>query len=346
MTSTNSSSKSTPFWEVLIDFAPTALTIVFAAVVAGWPREIDDVVHQHGSAISLPFASFLVTGILAIGSSVVVAMRARQTAKRSEQQLDSMQSSLDESNVEIRELHRSQGFSVYISTAYALCLAASRSARDPSAAVRTTLSAIANTAWMYDGKPNARYASNVMLFRRRGTASQREQQHLVFCDHANEDLEGLLALQPDLSSAGTGDADPDPKVREIALPVPVPSKLDKAGKRRVLPGAPSAFVRRESELYSDAADLVTWCEKHGEFSLNVRNAIRAYLASADGKLVQSFVAVPLLRRGASKPLGVLNVHRDCPGILNPRPEQFLSLIDPLVELLSEILANNHARSHN
>ena len=111
----------------------------------------------------------------------------------------------------------------------------------------------------------------------------------------------------------------------------------------MLPGAPRAFSERLLDIYADTHTLGQWCREKGDFSESVCTQVDNYFRSQQS--VRSFVAVPLMQLRDTRPVAVLNIHRNSEGILRTRagsdPEvldQFSALLGPFSSTLLLLLA--------
>jgi hypothetical protein len=216
--------------------------------------------------------------------------------------------------------------------------------------VRHLLRMIATLAQEFDGgHGGVEYAANIMIFKSPEMMSKEEQgdikKRLLFSDEsvAVENLRGVLELQLPLSATAAAEAaPPDPRMKPIVLPIPKTSKTD--GRFKVFPGAPLAFVERELDVYTDTSGLAAWCEKYGDFTDEVIDAIGSYFA---GSHIRSFVSIPLFDVGVegsdqreTDPVAILNIHSTRKGLLHGRGEplvHFVAIMQPFKTYLGRLL---------
>lgn len=261
----------------------------------------------------------------------------------------------------------------FFAEVHARCDAARRIALTPGGdeedrvrAIRYVLEGVALLARKFDRADgtDVRYAANLMIYR--SQESIRESELPALADRIRfvergvgiRSLRGVLDLRREYSAFAEGtdpDAAPDPHLREIVLPVPTAENEraggvfdgDSVARWRVLPGAPMAFVRGELEVYTDVEDLVRWCAERGDFSGEVIQEIRNHFRAADRHGSVSFASFPLAAAGEARlPTGILNVHRNAPGLLRERERatQFAALLDPFRIMLAGLLAQNGTRT--
>ncbi|UUO08098.1 hypothetical protein M4951_07205 [Blastopirellula sp. J2-11] len=239
---------------------------------------------------------------------------------------------------------------------------AAASREDIALAIRQFLRMIALLAKAFDGeRKNGRYAANIMLFRSSACITpdwtEENDEKLLFCDRSIDlqKCQGVLELMPEFSMTITGDVEPSPdaKVKKIVLPIPAKAKNAK-GKLLVLPGAPMAFETCEPSGIKDVRkELCEWMQAEGDFQQFVVDEIHDYFSHH--ATVRSFVSIPLISSEVlcgraepqgCKPIGVLNIHLDQPGLLrtegiNPQMvsqvSNFNALIQPFILNLIKLL---------
>ena len=216
-----------------------------------------------------------------------------------------------------------------------------------AAMTRFILRAIGKVFAVYDNAAGAAIGVNIMLF----LGPNRVELPLDFApdDLALEELEGALVTDPRLSARTDRDGgDPDPDLAELRLPVPRRRFIQVEGRqyRCVLPGAPFAWTERTTVAYASQAELLAWCDEECALPPAVHLAMQGYLRSV-GRAVQSFVSLPLIPRGGSVPIGVLNVHSDRAGLLEDRrpDEKLHALLKPLLALVVDMLELLSAAEH-
>jgi hypothetical protein len=221
-----------------------------------------------------------------------------------------------------------------------------RTAQTVDHTIRVVLDSVVTLAKLFDGSPyGVTYAGNIMLFRETEKMSDedlteiRKRLHFVDDDLDIHNLLGVLDLEISLSTTTEARGESDTSLVPLALPLPSAARTADGRRWRVLPGAPMAFYTRILEAYVDAATLGKWCREQGDFTESVCCAIEAYFGSPAGMQVRSLAAVTLERADQSQPIGVLNLHRDRPGLLEKRQagEQFFPLMRPFRSLCIQLL---------
>jgi hypothetical protein len=208
---------------------------------------------------------------------------------------------------------------------------------------------------------NPRYAANIMLYKnqndieegieKEGYEALRGKLRFVEDDLDVRSLKGILDLELNFSATLKGDEsniDYDEQLKPFALPIPMNDKgVD--NRRRVLPGAPLAYVDNEISAFADTKELSDWCNENGDFSHSVIHQIKEYFNSEENKEIRSLVSVPLFFRdyieenGELKEnhylYGVINIHSDCPNLLSQgeRKIHLIPLFTPLIMMLADLL---------
>jgi hypothetical protein len=206
--------------------------------------------------------------------------------------------------------------------------------------IRAVLHSLVSLALQYDDQPlvdgrPAVYSANVMLFVPNGRPTTDVRISFFPPTYDRARLRGLLQVRADLSATtNSGDEHrPDEAVPQINLPVPLAA--DSNGRAAALPGAPYAFLSRQSAGYRDSLTLPEWCRTQGDFPPSVQDELTEYFSRGPGKAVRSFVSTPLRDE-----LGVLNLHANRPDLLGPRLEKretFQALVTPLLQDLEDAL---------
>jgi hypothetical protein len=235
------------------------------------------------------------------------------------------------------------------------------------ASIRIVLAGIGALARKFDlrtpGASRAVYGMSLMIFRPANDASARWSTLAELCSQVepgmrmdSATLAGLLQYEPQLSTTSTvheyeAPPPPDSTLQDECLILPVPVELmrrDKAGKSRVLPGAPLALVDGKPKLYPSIQGFFADLDERCGFSADVRKQAEEYFARY-AEHIQSFLCLPLVRRdvdaqdgNGTKPqrfVGVLNIHRNLPNLLGEQElaEQFAILALPFVSMLIVLL---------
>lgn len=170
------------------------------------------------------------------------------------------------------------------------------------------------------------YAANIMRFfpeRRlngeRGPKRKDMQARLLFCPGKRSvaGAMGVLDLDAELSTSSSAPGQPDPLLASFALLVPLHQK-NRNNRYHVLPGAPLAFMRKET-LATDAATMVENCRSpEWDFPPKVAEELQQYLESENGGSVQSLVCHPLMERSDKMPDAILNIHSNAKSCLKDR----------------------------
>jgi hypothetical protein len=210
-------------------------------------------------------------------------------------------------------------------------------------AIRQVLRCIAILSHQFDRRPKEKYCANVMLFLPSKDVTEDVRKRLLFEPTlALSAMRGVLDLQTSLSTtADSTDAAPDPSLVPIALAVPKEPQIIAGPSTlwKVLPGAPLAFVTKRVDAYKDTTDLRRWCDEKGDFTEETKQLVEKYFSQGRGG--RSFVSLPLSSPDdSSDPIGVLNLHRNSPGMLhqdNAVIEQFALLAHPFVAMLFRLL---------
>lgn len=222
------------------------------------------------------------------------------------------------------------------------------------AGVRVILRGLALLAREYDGRPDlegAGYAANIMLYLPKAHIPESEyhaiRERMRFDPVVEpDDLKGVLDLKVELSTtASSEDASPDPNLVALALPIwkrdQVSLPPDYRVRWRVLPGAPVAFLIRQASHFVAAADLIRWCEEHGDFNEEVKARLREYFRPDATPAVGSFIALPILGNDlTAEPIAVVNIHRAERGLLTESEsaqELFVPIVQPIQLMLWKLL---------
>lgn len=206
------------------------------------------------------------------------------------------------------------------------------------------------------------YAANLMLFRNATEIPDDERRSLNARIRFKEpettlfNYTGVLDLVVELSARATDDeARADPDLQPIALGV---LRVHRAGtvrqgetqrRARVLPGAPIAFCDRKLSLYNDNSTIRDWCDRYGDFKLEIKDQIDEYFRAVPFK---SFVSIPILPTGgraAGAPIAVLNIHADRTNLLKGEQEparHFALISQPLQILLARLLEKRETFSRS
>lgn len=228
-------------------------------------------------------------------------------------------------------------------------------------AAQVVLSALVLLAKMFDGNPKSgRYAINLMLFESAPVAADQLpgwSKGISMWERGRslDNLAGLLVLDKGLALVLSGDDSEelalDEHVRPLKLPVlRAEFFTDKQGRLNVLPGAPYAFCfPNETELCTETKSFVESWRLMSGLRPEIADEMAEYFNSSDGKLVRSFVALPVLEPPDSvgaqpNVVGVVNIHSDQTGILQeggkdlffPLATTFTLMLGALVRKLNRL----------
>lgn len=239
------------------------------------------------------------------------------------------------------------------------CIAASKSSvlkrSDVESAIQTVQYAILETAKDFDGASEAAdYSANIMLWRNSGEKPESENA-LSVVRVAPEDpsIAGVLELIPRLSvivkgqrnlgSIATGAT--DTLTKPILLPVPEDQEkfLDDKGREKLvlIPGAPLAFKTGSCAVFPTMQEFIALLRDGTTLDDRVKRRITHYFTDGEGKHIRSFASFAILsgRSAAELPIGVLNLHSNCAGILEDNGETlFAPVLAPFLSLLAVLLA--------
>ncbi len=317
-----------------LDLAVIVLPVAIGAIVGKWPEDVAKAHLRLATSpgdVSWPATAFWCGCGAAFVLAALNVIRNRAEASKAERLAKARDYAL--------------GVQPVVNSLVDLCreAIATYGKQHPDAALRVLLDAIAQVAWFYDGKPAARYAANVMFYVPAERATENQFVRLSFWDGERTALRGMLDLQHEWSTAVGTTGARDAMLTPIALPIPKDERA--GGKHRVLPGAPQAFIRRDSDFKQDSADLVHWCKKYGAFSSRVRDELAQYLATPAGKTTRSLVSISIIHpsQAHGDPMGVLNIHRNIPGMLGENAASFILATRPIQAFIAELLAKKLAR---
>jgi hypothetical protein len=215
--------------------------------------------------------------------------------------------------------------------------------------IRAVLSNVVQLVADIEQRPQtAVYAANIMRYYpvdaldgERGPSVAETKQKLRFAvgTRTLKQARGVLDLDPRLStSTQTSAEDQDPLLVGMAMTVPKIPKSEN-DRWRVLPGAPLAFVTA-STWGADAVALVELCRDGAwEVPAKVATQIADYLASEDGRHIQSLIAHPLMAETGRQPQAILNIHVNELGLLRNTEtrDRLLYLLRPSILVLLDLL---------
>lgn len=194
-----------------------------------------------------------------------------------------------------------------------------------------------------------RYAANLMIYVPTESLTERAFENAKHACQAypslpfsRERTRGVLYLVPELSTSlvvegrrgATGQPEPDPKLKPLCLPIPHETHSRHTDRPRVLPGAPLAYVEKNVIGYANTETMAKWCEEEATFDADVIREVAEYFSPQPDNLIRSLVSMPL----PGDRLGVLNVHRDRPGMLHEQdPAKHLApILQPIASMLRDL----------
>jgi hypothetical protein len=240
-------------------------------------------------------------------------------------------------------------------------------AKDAALAVLMTLLLLTE---MFDGgQKTGRYAINLMLFKQRPI-----EDHMLssfFADlnlwetgRSFDELQGMLVLDLDFALALSKETSEGVRFDDNATPLRLPVLqpefyLDKYGRNNVLPGAPEVYCCPvEPVICKDTRNLASDWRSNSGLRPEIADEIEAYFKTEQGKLVRSFVSLPVLEPPESmgkyaKIVGVINIHSNKPDILGQRAKElffplattFTLMLGAVVRKLNRLEATSNQDSH-
>jgi len=188
--------------------------------------------------------------------------------------------------------------------------------------IRNILDKINGLAKTFD-ESTAHYATNLMIYKPLKEIKDPrkciencikfwEEDTLNNCD-------GVLFLDKNLSTSDrdSGEAEPDKSIdKNIALPVINTNKKNSKYSKRLLPGAPRAFVRKESVIVPNIDELIKQCNERNNFDLldsEIKDINNYFITEG----IKSFVSIPIIICELSENqhetneicIGVVNIHK-------------------------------------
>jgi len=230
--------------------------------------------------------------------------------------------------------------------------------------LRMILTSIATLAMLYhddsDRKKGPRYATNIMLYRELKDLPPEEkkavQERLWLFEGEPDTCFGALDLIKEFSSSTSNKNEKDEFIKKpFAFPVPyIDEPLDdrKIKKSLLLPGAPWAFITKEFHSFLNPEELIAFVEQKMDFRPTTRDKfiekLRNYFSSPEGQKVKSFISIPIPPPDFdknSRPIGILNIHRDTPDMFKDKGNKlFPHLIHPFLGILSRLLVHYDSKT--
>jgi len=258
---------------------------------------------------------------------------------------------------------------------FSTMLSDNRTIEQLEAAVRVVLNGILATAKEFDmAWGDATYSANIMLWRpnneKLGIILETEKHVQIInylpsdltLAHAYPNLAGVIELIPVLSAVvginiSTEENERDKSCKSVIMPIPKnfqpASDVDSRQKYSMLPGAPWAFCWRVLALFSDIPSLEKMLESSTSIDTHLKNQMKEYFRSGDGKDIGSFASIPILaptpNAGTSDnpPLGVLNINSNKKNILKDNGQTlFVPLLEPFLILLATLIVERTGMLEN
>lgn len=344
--------------------ATAVLTVMAGAMASFWQKDIETNLVLwpliNASAISVK-ASLFWLSVFGVGGLLGGAQWAtRRQSDRAQAEAKAQVQSLRETVNRVESLPPEDFLGRYQtlmrnaarSTVVGFDAPGDRTILDP--AIRNILAAILELARSYDSAvPGSTYAANIMLYRPDRPIEAAKPVEVIENAVGNLEFDGVLELVRSLStSSHLTDNGPDQAVAELIIPIP--RKTDPTRSKNlselhpVLPGAAWAFVYKEFAGFATIDKLDEWLELRSSAASDRKESVRSYFRiGGAGARISSFASRPLLEPGTEsemdKPLGVLNLHSDRPGLLAVRGgDRFSPLLEPFCMMLSILLVLRRA----
>lgn len=348
-----------------------AAVVTLLAVLAGAAASLfTEGIRAHGG-IAIPdaesgwgaFAFWTLTGI----AMLAVVANQRILSDKSEHQRAALSESLAQLDSAVRRLNTlpNEGFlpSFQDSFGEAFALAVMAIAEPKvtpaqvEAAIRAVLAALTDTAKDFDGAAqNTVYSAHVLLFRPRGEAPQTSDAlGLPQVTPNHSEYSGALEVIVELSTTSRSPGDIDTGLSCIHLPIPTDGAdyFDVATgrmKSRLIPGAPSAFVKGTFDAFTTIDDFMLRLRESSIDRVHV-GTIQQYYTQGAGRGVRSFATIPIMDLtaigqesdeadvGASaRSLAVLSLQSEKEGLLADNGATlFAPLAGPFLNVLAILL---------
>lgn len=267
---------------------------------------------------------------------------------------------LDHYKKALREIEEISSFAAYI-----LSVAEDYSTKREALieAIQSCLIGLADLASIYDGDEKDRYASNVLIFISSELIkdvgridSVNSRLYHVGRDVSVESLKGILDFRKDLSAVSSDRSrsggiehslEKDVKVDEnhppVAFGIPKSHRSDSLeyqpneARWRIGPGAPHALLSGMPSLFNDTTVIKKWMEEKTTLDAEARRRTMDYIEKEGEPQIGSFLSMPLEKPKSydetscpllapDLPIGVVNIHRKTPNILQGR-EKSLEYFD-------------------
>ncbi len=156
-----------------------------------------------------------------------------------------------------------------------------------------------------------------------------------YAEGITSDIDGVLFADKVLCAYRRGEGkDGDQGIEKPTKPIALPVTLKNSGYYdQNLPGAPKAFS-------SGKAQYIECCKSELHHEINEVEHISSYMKAelksyyGEGNFAQSIISFPLIDR-TEEQYGVINVYRDKSDLAKRNPQDFMALMRPIVETISE-----------
>ena len=209
-------------------------------------------------------------------------------------------------------------------------------------AIRLTLDGLCTLIAAFENYPDdAVYSGNIMIYRpieSIDTLQARDDilNRLHFTQERTLDgLMGILDLRMDLSNTSSMNNSfaKDDSLTPFALPIPE-NESNVIGKSKLLPGAPTAFIKK-SCLIEDTAGLGDFAQERCDVAPGIVQDIRLYFEGEPKKNIGSILSISL-----GHDYGVFNLHCSRTNILSDKNKlyMYINIMAPLTEILERLLS--------
>lgn len=209
-------------------------------------------------------------------------------------------------------------------------------------AIRLTLDGLCTLIAAFENYPDdAVYSSNIMIYHPIESLNTPEMRdnildRLHFTQERTLDgLKGVLDLRMDLSNTSSMNNSfaKDDSLTPFALPIPE-TESSVIGKSKLLPGAPTAFVKKTC-LIEDTAGLGDFAQERCDVAPGIVQDIRLYFEGEPKKNIGSILSISL-----GHDYGVFNLHCSRTNILSDKNKlyMYINIMAPLTEILERLLS--------
>lgn len=215
--------------------------------------------------------------------------------------------------------------------------------------IRVVLNGLVTLAQGFDAEADRTvYAANLMLFHARDPLPAEEleaRRAAIPCDLGDINpalMSGYLAIERELSTTSElTSPDQDHDLPDIVLPIPRKPAAGFSAEdvAHLLPGATRAFIEVRPEIIPSRKDAEDRLQEGGWSPRSRRRYLDVFDGPASAR-IQSFIAIPLVDRRTDTVIGVLNIHRNLPGMLAEKEpaDHFTRVTMPFQTMLVRLLA--------